>query len=299
MERITTDDSNALPTGESGQMTSEAPTGTPNHPIAARVDVDMTGTVPPASNVNVLKSATSGALSPPATYPADSQLHAALSAMILVLFTIILGWMWYSALESLEGLALQESSQKWSMPNSVTLQAGPAGFRYDLGSQLLSNVGAIDDRRKAELVGLLMSKSTEPVERDVQLTYATSIDKLAVATRKIASLSAMGLLLLGGISGMLGVQLRSMTNFVGIACFKNELDMARWWPYYVIRPFSGFLLGVIVVIIVKAGYLQATGGFPAESAGWIAISLLAGFGADEFTQRLRRLSQTMFGEAKS
>jgi hypothetical protein len=89
--------------------------------------------------------------------------------------------------------------------------------------------------------------------------------------------------------------LRSLTAFVGNACFKNTLNLVIWWPYYVLRPFTGFILGIVVVVIVQGGFLAVGSTAPNGTLWWVAVPILAGFGDDEFTQKLRQLTKTLFG----
>jgi hypothetical protein len=55
------------------------------------------------------------------------------------------------------------------------------------------------------------------------------------------------------------------------------------------------MLGVVVVLIVKSGILTIPGD-AASSLWWVSLAFLAGFGEDEFRQRLRVVSKTLFGE---
>ena len=87
-------------------------------------------------------------------------------------------------------------------------------------------------------------------------------------------------------------------NFVGVACYTENLDLLRWWPYYVLRPLTGFILGVILIAVVQGGYFTLGAASPISSLAWGGIAFLAGFGEQEFTQRLRQLTKTIFGEAK-
>ena len=85
---------------------------------------------------------------------------------------------------------------------------------------------------------------------------------------------------------------------MGIACYSGDLDLVVWWPYYVIRPVTGFILGVILVSVVHGGYFTLGAGSPVSTLAWAGIAFLAGFGEQEFTQRLRQLTKTIFGESK-
>jgi len=68
----------------------------------------------------------------------------------------------------------------------------------------------------------------------------------------------------------------------------------RW---YLARPILGFFVGLVCVLFIDTSLLQAGGTHPAvRTTGWrIAVAMLAGFGSQDFAERLRLLSQTVFG----
>jgi hypothetical protein len=201
------------------------------------------------------------------------------------------------AIDAMSAYSTIVTSQPFTMPQGASLKVASSIFHYDPEKKALVSVGPIDGARKKDLAALL--SVADPAHEDaIRMSYLAALDKLVVASRSDSRGSVLMLLIVGGLSGLLGVQLRSLTNFIGNACFKNDLDMPRWWPYYFVRPFIGFLLGMVIVIVVQAGLYQTNVGFTTETIWWVAISLLAGFGADEFTQRLRLISQTLFGESK-
>jgi hypothetical protein len=105
-------------------------------------------------------------------------------------------------------------------------------------------------------------------------------------------------LLVGGLSGLLGTHLRSLVNFVNIDCYRNQLDLRRWWTYYLLRPVIGFVLGLGAVLLLKAELIEVGTKQVSGSMWWAAVAFLAGFGAAEFTERLRSVVITVFGEKK-
>jgi len=107
------------------------------------------------------------------------------------------------------------------------------------------------------------------------------------------------LLILAGLSGVLGVLIRSIGNFVRIACFQNTLDVHRWWPWYLMRPALGFLLGLLSVLIIQARIFLPNTGSSTGTIWWLGIAILVGFGAEDFSARLRLVSQTLFGKSES
>lgn len=231
-----------------------------------------------------------------ATAPGNTS-HKLAAALMLIISTACLIYGWFFVLRFIETNLQIENTVEWQAPPDIALQSGPVAFWFDRKNNKLVYKGIIDTPQKSALVSLLKA---DDVGKDKKTLYGywAAIDKLAYESNKVLSRFTLYLLLLGGISGVLGVQLRSLNNFVGITSYKDELNVPRWWPWYVIRPFSGFILGMIVVVIVQIGMITPGETVPRSTLWWVGISLLAGFGADEFTQRLRLLSQTLFGEKK-
>ena len=82
-----------------------------------------------------------------------------------------------------------------------------------------------------------------------------------------------------------------------VACYRNTLDVVRWWPWYALRPIAGFIFGVIAILLVQVGLFQP-GSASASRLTWgLIVGILSGFGASEFADRLRLLTKTVFGEA--
>lgn len=115
----------------------------------------------------------------------------------------------------------------------LPLSSGPSNMLYDRSKGSLSYAGLVDNEAKKALGNVVRDASPEfKTSKD---RYLSGVDHLAFESSQRQGSFTMILLFLGGISGVLGVQLRSIVNFVGHACFKNDLDPARWWPYYLLR----------------------------------------------------------------
>ena len=106
------------------------------------------------------------------------------------------------------------------------------------------------------------------------------------------------MLLLGGMAGIVGVQLRSITNYIGHACWRDDLELNRWWPYYVMRPISGFVLGAAVGRNHSGGIVDCRRGHSRQNTLVVGICFLAGFGEEEVAQRLRHLTKSLFGASE-
>jgi len=246
--------------------------------------------------------------------PATTAQSIGLTALLIVA-TIILVVAWLGAFRQYQGVLSEEIRVSWKQPDGYTLRPGPKTFRYDPDTEQLIHAGPIDDARKKILAALLtrlegegeraaadhsgtaVGSPPEPAVSREQGAYWAAIDQLAYDSNRKSAPVFGWLLVLAGLSGVLGVQIRSIISFVGISCFKNTLDVRRWWPWYLLRPLQGFMLGLLAVLVIQAGLFVPEGGIVPETHWWLAISMLVGFGAEDFTQRLRLVSQALFGKS--
>lgn len=105
------------------------------------------------------------------------------------------------------------------------------------------------------------------------------------------------LMLLAGLAGAVGAQLRSASSFV-YACKKDYLDVRLYWPWYLLRPLIGFVVGVIVVVLVKGGLFMASDSSATTQVDmwWLGLAIIVGFGSEGFTDKLYLIGKTIFGE---
>jgi hypothetical protein len=187
----------------------------------------------------------------------------------------------------------------WIKPDGAELKAGPPNFRYDAQTHFLLFRGVADAKVKEELDKLLVVDESKPQLKAAHDSYVSAVDKLVFEAHDHADEELFWLLILGGLSAALGVQIRSITGFIGNACFKNELDLRVWWPWYAMRPFLGFILGAVVIVLARADLFQPGGHSGSSNIWWVGIATLVGFGSSDFTDRMRVLVQTLLGVSKS
>jgi hypothetical protein len=167
--------------------------------------------------------------------------------------------------------------------------------------KVLHHRGPIDAEIKEELINLpAYLESEDSSFRDVINSYRESINRLAFKSTEIDVHFAVSLILLAGLSGLIGSMLRIIGDFVGWACYLYKLDLARWWPFYLLRPVMGFIIGAVTVIILKGSMAAVfdTSGLMTSTVGiysWIIFAFLAGFGVSDFTRMLKNLSKRIFG----
>jgi Putative Ig domain len=102
------------------------------------------------------------------------------------------------------------------------------------------------------------------------------------------------LLLLAVLAGALGSYvhaLKSLSDFIG-----NGTLTARWFWWYVTRPFLGMSMALVFYAVLRGGFLTGT---PADAGlvnpfGVFAISALVGMFADRAAQKLGEIFDTLF-----
>lgn len=175
----------------------------------------------------------------------------------------------------------------WDNPNKIQLDAGeaPVAFWYNKPERLLVHRGQIDIATKKQLSKLAANDQS----------YQRAIGKLTFDSSAKSSRVFFWILVVGGLGGVLGVQVRSLFDFIGHTCYKGSLDINLWWPWYVLRPVLGFLLGFLVLGLVQGEILQVGEGRGTNIYWWIGLAILAGFGASDVIAKLRLVSKTLFG----
>jgi hypothetical protein len=222
----------------------------------------------------------------------------------IIVFFFLLGTaisvlsLWFWQVRQVQNVANAEVSVSWDRPAGLTLRSGPPSFRYDAESKKLLFRGFMDPTQKDELVKLATSGGSD-AQATAAASYQGAIDQLAYVANNHHDIFMLRIFLLGGISGVLGVLMRSLFNFVRVTCFENKFDWHRWWPWYIIRPILGFFLGLVCILFVEADLVQANGKSTASLAWWIGVALLAGFAADDFIEKIRLVGQTLFGDASA
>ncbi|SMD16265.1 hypothetical protein [Pedobacter nyackensis] len=178
----------------------------------------------------------------------------------------------------------------WLKTDSLKIKPGPVWFYYDSKLGTLSALHGITENDKALLIALVDSGDKN------YYSFTRAIDKLTFLSNKSDDGNFYRwVILLYGIAGLIGVQLRTINNFVGVACFKNEFDFHRWWPWYLVRPLLGFITGAVVFLLIDGKQLltgQLSGGI---STVVLAVAFLGGFSADDFYELLRKISKRVFG----
>lgn len=207
------------------------------------------------------------------------------TALALIVFTTLIGFLFYKSYTRLEEFN-KPFKVFWNNEGDVELNATPVWFMYD--SDTLYSTKPIKTEDKLLLLNLISSSSFNQ-------SYKKAIEKLTFLSNDDSRISFTLFLLIGGLSAVIGVQIRTLYDFVGNACYTFNFNLKVWWPWYVIRPFLGFLLGGFVVVLLEAKLFNSTVYFPDRSNLYlIGFTILAGFGVTDVVGVIRSLSKKIF-----
>lgn len=104
-------------------------------------------------------------------------------------------------------------------------------------------------------------------------------------------------LLLVAVAGALGSYIHLATSFADFLGNRQLLWSWQWW--YLLRPFIGTALAVVVYFAVRGGLIAGSAGAQTLSPyGVAAISGLAGMFSKQATDKLREVFETFFRTEK-
>lgn len=151
------------------------------------------------------------------------------------------------------------------------------------------------DAASARVAPVNTSTSANDMKNATRSYYA-AIDLLAYKAQGTQARQVQLLLYLGALGGLMGALLRSFVDFVGNACYKEQLDLVVWWPLYVTRPMVGAILGFLLVVLFKAKLLTGTDiQTGSDSFWWLGMAAIGGFSTIDVTARLRQAAKALFG----
>jgi hypothetical protein len=235
---------------------------------------------------------------------------------ILVAMLIGLSWTCKAFFDRFGENINKEYSVSWRGAEPLVLEPGPVLFANDLTRHVLTFRGPIDDKMKKMLIelfpkeakgkrialqrpnGEIVSCGTAdkgPYCQDAEVTYNAAVELLAYNANADRIKLLISLMVVAAAFGAIGSHVRSMSAFVNHV-LKKDLDLHGFWPYYFIRPFYGAVFGVLVVTVIKAGFLTAQHGSDDTTLWWISLAFFAGFGDREFAEKIRQIIKALFGE---
>lgn len=217
-------------------------------------------------------------------------------AFLLITITSASLYAGFVTIQKIQELLSTEFSVFWKMPSYTELKSGSILLHYHQSNNSIKHIGPISQVEKEKILTLITSSSKkEQDNKKAVQEFTSAIDELTyqsnLKNREISGLT----LLLGGIIGLIGAMVRSMNNFIGVACFKRELNLTVWWPWYILRPFIGVVLGSLIITMSQSNFFFSSEAVAKNIFWWASASFIAGFGSSDFLEKLRLISQTFFG----
>lgn len=123
------------------------------------------------------------------------------------------------------------------------------------------------------------------------LSYKNNIDYLSY-TLSNNSMQVKYFIILIVLMSLIGCNVRSMYDYVGNYCYKNKLEIKRWWPWYLLRPCIAISLGLLLFICSKADIIEFD--FSSNTNNIIIISFFVGFALQDVVKLLRNISKSIF-----
>jgi len=185
-------------------------------------------------------------------------------------------------------------SVNWNNPGNVNLAGYPSWFLYDDSLNQISTRKMIDDASKLDIV------NAYPWAADSTnfTVFRQAVDKLAFESSGMMGRNFWLLLLVSGLASVVGVFIREILDLIRHHCYDKDLDFRIWWPWYVLRPLVGFMVGVMIVLFSGSNLLIDTSGNNSETY-LVAIAVIAGISVEDVMFKLRKVSQVLFGNSNT
>ncbi len=128
--------------------------------------------------------------------------------------------------------------------------------------------------------------------------YLNAIGELAYKTNNDTT-NVKYLILLTLCFVLLGCSARTLYDFIGWKCYKEEQqDMEKWWPWYIFRPLICAPIAALLIVSVRTSFFSNL--FVSKDLNsYLVVSFVAGFAIMEFLTMLRRVSKSLFDASDS
>ncbi len=100
------------------------------------------------------------------------------------------------------------------------------------------------------------------------------------------------LVAVGGAIGSIVYCLRSATWYLGNREFRRS-----WAPWYIAQPFIGAALGMMVYVVVRAGFIQPSSNDAVNLFGFLAIAAIVGLYTEQALSQLKLVAETVLRPA--
>ena len=160
----------------------------------------------------------------------------------------------------------------------------PIWFFIDQDS--IKTIKSIDDGDKLLLYSLLDTNDEE-----IYAHYKKQIDEIAYMSNKKNPITTLyfWLTLCYVIFGCIS---RSLYDYIGHKCYRQDFDVKKWWPWYFIRIFISVPIMAFIVVAVRC-FLLPIIPYSNNVYTYLIICFLLGFTMMELLGMLRNISKTI------
>jgi hypothetical protein len=190
----------------------------------------------------------------------------------------------------------------WNNSDSIRINPGPSWFLYDQKTDTLRSIIIIDDTSKSLLLGLVKDTTTtgpvDSLKETSNDSYYRAIEALAFKSNSEKRSSYYLLIAIFAVCGAFGSQLRMIYRFIGVTCYKPIFNIKIWWPWYFLLPLLGAVIGPILFMLVEGNLLNYS--TTANYSNFLmALTIIAGFAADDFVRKLNQVSEAFWGHSNT
>lgn len=211
-------------------------------------------------------------------------------ALMVISGVIMIAFLLFLNLLNTKQRGITSTAVAWLNPGKVELTNYPNWFLYDKNLKQIRTRAVIDEKLKVELV------KTYPLRGDSAnfAEFRQSVEQLAFQSADMKGSYYWLLLLVSGLAAVVGVFIREMLDLIRHFCYKKDLDFKTWWPWYFLRPFVGFMFGVMVILFNGTDLLFQSASNNSDTY-LIAIAIIAGISVEDVMFKIRKVSQVLFG----
>ncbi len=188
--------------------------------------------------------------------------------------------------------SLVSPSVQWLNQGKIELSSYPSWFLYDKKDNSIRTRAVIDEKMKTELEKIYPWKS----DSSNYVGFRQAIEQLAFKSAEMKGSYYWLLLLVSGLAAVVGVLIREILDLIRHYSYEKDLDFRIWWPWYLLRPFVGFVIGIMVILFSGTDLLISSGNNNSEIY-MIAISIIAGISVEDVMFKIRKVSQVLFGNS--
>jgi hypothetical protein len=178
-------------------------------------------------------------------------------------------------------------SVSWNIPSDMDLSLYPEWLYFDRDSGIVYTKKVILDDDKRLLYNLVSAKDSSFV------SYMNAINQLSYKSYSPLNLSLY--LFVCCYMAIIGCLVRSMGDIIGRLCYKDGVNLEKWWSWYLLRPVMAMCCSVVFVLLCKFNMFKINDVLGEGLDFVLIIMFLLGFGVLDATEFMRKLSKNIFG----